>query len=212
MTSIFLIGAGQHAKCVAAVVRAQGLYDIAGLISSDAKALLDEPILGADEDREKLAKKYGTKRFIIAVGRSIPLRIKLYEDYLAAGWEPVNVIHPTAVIGPDVKMGKGNLIEAGSIITPDVVLGDNLLINPGVILNHDTIIHSHCHIAGGVSGAGRVEVGQGTLIGTGATLGPDVTIGEQSIVGAGAVVVDDLDARGVYVGVPARFMRENRNV
>jgi maltose O-acetyltransferase len=37
---------------------------------------------------------------------------------------------------------------------------------------------------------------------------PSVTIGPGCIVGAGAVVTKDLEPNGVYVGVPARRVRE----
>ena len=44
-------------------------------------------------------------------------------------------------------------------------------------------------------------------IGANATLLPGVTIGEAALVGAGSVVTNDVDARTIVAGNPARFVR-----
>jgi acetyltransferase-like isoleucine patch superfamily enzyme len=52
-----------------------------------------------------------------------------------------------------------------------------------------------------------VIVGNGCHIGVRAMIGPGVTIGEHAYVGAGAVVTEDVPARSVVVGYPARIVR-----
>lgn len=201
---IFLIGSSGHSKCVYAALLAQGIYDVAGLISEDQVTDLPVPIVGNDRTREQAAEKYGTKRFIIAFGGDLKRRQDVFEDYLNSGWEPVNIIHPSAILGPDVKLGRGVLIEAGAIITPNPVLGDNVIINPGVLINHDNTIGSHTQLATGVATAGGIEIGERVLIGTGTSLIPRVKIADDVVVGAGACVTKDLLEVGTYVGVPAR--------
>jgi acetyltransferase-like isoleucine patch superfamily enzyme len=51
-----------------------------------------------------------------------------------------------------------------------------------------------------------VEIGRGAWLGAGAKILDGVTIGERAVVGAGAVVRDDVPARTVAVGVPARVL------
>jgi UDP-N-acetylglucosamine acyltransferase len=45
-----------------------------------------------------------------------------------------NIIHPTAIIHPTVKIGKGNVIGAYSIIDENVVIGDNNYFGPQCII------------------------------------------------------------------------------
>jgi acetyltransferase-like isoleucine patch superfamily enzyme len=49
---------------------------------------------------------------------------------------------------------------------------------------------------------------RGARIGGGAVLLPGIEIGEEAFVGAGAVVLQDVPARAVVVGNPARQIRE----
>lgn len=50
------------------------------------------------------------------------------------------------------------------------------------------------------------QVGDGVLLGAGATVLGPVSIGEGSQVGAGTLVISDLPAHCVAVGVPARII------
>jgi acetyltransferase-like isoleucine patch superfamily enzyme len=53
-------------------------------------------------------------------------------------------------------------------------------------------------------------VGNNVVIGSGATILP-VRICDYAIVGAGAVVTKDIIMPGIYVGNPARFLKNNPN-
>src|SRR5690242_14609154 len=57
---------------------------------------------------------------------------------------------------------------------------------------------------------GRVVIGAHAVIGANAVVRPNVVVGEGATVGAGSVVTRDLDPRGIYVGAPARRIRERR--
>ncbi|GAC1313644.1 MAG: hypothetical protein NVSMB2_01870 [Chloroflexota bacterium] len=54
--------------------------------------------------------------------------------------------------------------------------------------------------------SGPLTIGRGAWIGLGARLIGSITVGDYCIVGAGSVVVDDLPARSISVGSPARVI------
>src|SRR5215471_21316993 len=98
------------------------------------------------------------------------------------------------------------------------VIGRNTSFNNygmGVVIHRRSVIGDNCEIShhvtiGGRGGFSEVPVvGNDVFIGSGAqVLGP-IKIGDGAIIGANAVVLHDVPAHAVAVGVPARVIKEN---
>lgn len=103
-------------------------------------------------------------------------------------------IHPAAAVGFGILLDHAT----GVVIGETAVIGDNV-----------SMLH---HITLGGSGTGRGKrhptVGNGVLIGAGASLLGPVLIGANCKIGAGSVVLADLPARVVAVGVPAKIVKQ----
>lgn len=80
--------------------------------------------------------------------------------------------------------------------------------HPQATVGHNCSILHHVTLGGsGKRGVVRhPNVGNGVLLGAGATVLGPVKIGEGSQVGAGTLVISDLPAHCVAVGVPARII------
>ena len=52
-----------------------------------------------------------------------------------------------------------------------------------------------------------IHIGNDCWIGFGAQILAGVNIADGSIIGAGAVVTEDTESNGIYVGVPARLIK-----
>ena len=120
-------------------------------------------------------------------------------------------------VGDDVVIGRGALVEndttvgaltkiqADAYITAYSTLEDNVFIAPCVVTTNDNFMgrteKRHDLIKG-------PTIRRGARVGGGAILCPGVEIGEEAFVGAGAVVIEDVPARVVVVGNPARVLRE----
>jgi len=57
-----------------------------------------------------------------------------------------------------------------------------------------------------------VRIGSRCFIGGGSLILPGVTIGDECVVGAGAVVFDDVPARSIIGGNPARIIRRDADI
>lgn len=117
------------------------------------------------------------------------------------------LVHPTAHVGPNVRLGEGVTVGAGVVIAPNCELGDFTQINRAVSLGHDCCLGPYSVINPGVHVAGSVRIGARSMVGIGATILGRLVVGDDSVVGAGSLVVKDVPANVVVVGVPAQRAR-----
>jgi len=214
INQVIIVGCGQHAGVVLYNLRMEGRYEALGYFDCDEnKVGLEYNGLKVLENYRSsnicdLKEKYNTNRFIIGFG-SMTHRKTVYEEFISAGWEAINVFHPDAVVSRDARIGGGVLVEAGCLITPNPVVGDNVVVNTGSQVNHDNIIGDHVYIASGVVLSGGVTIEENSLIDDGAIVTLGRTIGRHCIIGAGSVVTRDIPDNCVAYGVPARVVRAN---
>lgn len=193
---LVIIGASGHGKVVADTARKTGYEEICFL---DDNEELNEcggyPVVGRSSEWSRFEGD-----IFVAIGNA-SIRERMMED-LADRTVPV-LIHPNAVIGENVTIGKGTVIVAGAIINPGATIGKGCIINTGASVDHDCKIGNFVHVSIGAHVAGTVNVGRSTWIGAGAVISNNLTICGDCMIGAGAAVINDLRTPGTYVGVPA---------
>lgn len=116
------------------------------------------------------------------------------------------VVHPSAVIGPNVSLGEGSYVGAGAILTVNVRVGQFATINLHCQVAHDDVLGDFVTLHPDVHLAGCVTVGERSELGTGAIVIPQTTLGPATVLGAGCVVLDSLPGGHTYVGLPARVL------
>jgi sugar O-acyltransferase (sialic acid O-acetyltransferase NeuD family) len=161
--------------------------------------------LGTENDpvvREKL-QYYD---YFIGIGNNNPLRRKIYEAVSPLLGEPVNAIHPSAVISPSVKLSHGHFISANVSINALCELGMTAVCNTGSVIEHGCIIGDFTFIAPGAVLCGDVTIGENTFVGANSVIKQGVKVGKNVIIGAGSVIIKDIPDGLKVVGNPARIL------
>ena len=135
-----------------------------------------------------------------------PLRRRcLVELAIQMGFTPADaVIDPTAVVAHSARVGRGTFINAGSVIGALSMIGDHIVFNRSSSAGHHTVLANFVSIGPGVTLAGNIRVGEGSIIGAGSTILPDLRIGAGAIVAAGSVVRRHVPDGVLVDGNPAR--------
>lgn len=199
-----IFGCGGHARSVANILY-ENNKDIEILFVDD-NAQKDEKILGY-----QVKSRYDLRNddnYIVAIGDNVK-RQKIF-DYLfeQRTGNCISVISKSSNIGIDSKIGKGTFIAANTYLGPQAKIKNNSIINTGSIVEHEVIIGNHTHIAPHTTICGRSAVGNYVMCGAGSTIIDKVKICDYVVIGAGAVVTDDITKPGIYVGIPARKIKE----
>lgn len=118
----------------------------------------------------------------------------------------------------NVHLGNGVYCSGGVTLYDDndIFIGDGVLIGPNVVITTagHPISTKYRNTPKGIihNFAIPIHIGSNVWIGANAVILPGVTIGDNSVIAAGSVVVNDIPANVVAVGVPCRVIREINEV
>jgi len=163
--------------------------------------------LGPEMDPVVLEKLKGYEYFI-GIGNNNHLRRKVYEAVSPSLGEPVNAIHPSAVISPSVKLSCGHFISANVSINALTELGKTAVCNTGSVIEHGCMIGDFTFIAPGAVLNGDVMIGENTFVGANSVIKQGVKVGRNVIIGAGAVILNDVPDGVTIVGNPGKVISQ----
>ena len=162
--------------------------------------------LGKESEVIRKLKKYD---FFTCVGHN-GIREKIHMQLAEHLGNPINAIHPSAVISSSVSLGDGVMIAANATINPLVELGKGVICNTSSSIDHECIIGDFAHIAPGAVLCGNVKVGKGSFVGANAVIRQGITIGNNVMIGAGTVVIRDIPDNVTVVGNPQKVLAKNQ--
>ncbi len=197
MKKIIIFGAGGHAKVIADIAMKNG-FEIEGFLDDNCAGatVVGFPVLGKIDDCEKYKE---TCCFAIGIGNNA-VRKKIFEKY--PDFEYPVLIHPTASIGIETKIGKGTVVMPMVVVNACAEVGDFTVLNSGSVVEHDCRVGDFTLIAPNATLCGVVKVGNEVWMGAGSSVNPTVKICDGVTIGSGGIVIKDITESGTYVGVP----------
>jgi len=204
---LYIVGAGGFGREVYSWLQDEAKllqdYNFRGFLDDNAGALDDfgldakvvAPISGF--------KSFDNSVFICGIG-AVAHKKRLCEPMILNGAVFLTLVHPSVVMGRNVKLGTGVVLCPRVTLTCDIELGAMVMINCHSSAGHDvkigawSTVSAHCDLTGGT------EVGVGAFLGSGCRLLPTKKVGDGGTVGAGAVVIRNVPDCARVFGNPAR--------
>lgn len=204
---LYIVGAGGFGREVYAWLQDEqailSAYNFRGFLDDNPHALsgfnMDAPVVGSISDFTDFANAV----FVCGIGAVGPKR-QLCEPMLERGAEFVSLIHPSVIMGQNVKLGRGVVLCPRVTVTCDIEIGDMTMLNCHTSVGHDaklgawTTVSAHCDLTG------STRVGDGSFLGSGVRVLPTKRVGDQATVGAGSVVIRHVADGARVFGIPAR--------
>lgn len=202
MTDIVLIGYSGHAYVVIDCIRS-GNDSVVGYCETKEQENnpYDLPYFGNED-------KFDFKNVMafVSIGDNL-IRQKVW-NRLCNRADFYIACHSTAVVSTSANIGPATLIGPSATINALSKIGNGVIINSGAIVEHECMIGNFTHIAPGAVLAGNVKIGQASFIGANSIIKQGIKIGNRVTIGAGSVVLNDIPDDTVWVGNPARKIKE----
>jgi acetyltransferase-like isoleucine patch superfamily enzyme len=176
--------------------------------------VIGKPMGGQDAEGEKT---------VIGAGATIRSHTVIYEgnrigDHFQTGHHVL--VREQNRIGHHVSIGTKSVVEY------HVVIGDHVRLHTGVFVPEYSVLEDGCWLGPNVTVTNvfhplcpkaktcvtGATIKKNARIGANATLLPDITVGENALVGSGSVVVKDVPPNTVVAGVPARVVKEIKDL
>lgn len=183
-----------------------------GLVCADiAKNVGYKKIIFVDDD-EKKGKKFtpnlAKNDMFIAIGDNAT-RKKVFERVRNLGFKCVSLIHKSAVIASSANIDEENVaIMANVVVNAKAKVETGVILNSSAVIEHECVVGAFSHISVGAKCAGNVKVGKQCFLGVNSCVLPNLTLCDEVILGAGAVATKSINQKGVFAGVPAKFIKE----
>lgn len=206
MKHLVIIGAGGMGRTMFDMARESIGYgvdfDIKGYIDDNTHALDAfqnyPPMLSSIADYQPQSGDI----FICSIGGTS--RRPCMESIIQRGGEFLTLIHHTARIGTNVRLGKGCMVGAFTTIAADAHIGDYNFIQSNMIIGHDVVIGDWNRIDSHVMLIGGITVGHDNMIHTSAVINHEVHIGNHTHIGACSFVTRNVEDNWTVFGNPAR--------
>lgn len=188
MKKLVIIGNGCFAKLINFFINTYSEYSVEAF-SVDENYITEKKFCGRPVVAfEEISYKYNVDEFsvLVAIGYSNmnSVRQKKFLECEKLGYNMPSFIHPTAIIAPNSKIGKGNIIMERAIVQPFVEIGNSNILMSNAIITHDTVVNNFNTISASCTVAGFVNIGNNCFIGANSTVHNNINISDYTLVGA----------------------------
>ena len=209
--NIIIIGASEPGFEILDIVKEinnqKKQYEFLGFFDEYKKG---RKIFNSFKNLEKINSNTSEVYFVNSIG-NVFNRKRTTNEFKEKGFKLEKIISPQSYISKNSQISQGVIIFPNVSISYNTKIGENVLVNYNCSISHGCSIGENCNISPGCHISGNVKISKNCFLGTGVTIIPEIIIKSEIYIGAGATITKNLKKSGIYVGIPARYLRSNTN-
>ncbi|MDZ5473304.1 acetyltransferase [Bacillus sp. 31A1R] len=205
---VIIVGAGGLARMIFSWLPAflegeEWDWEFAGFLDDNLKNFengsYDKPILSTIKD-------YMPQELdVLIMGIANPTtKLSISKELEQRGASFMTLIHPKAMIGRNVNIGRGCVVSPGAVLTCDIEMSHFVFVNLYTTIGHDAKIGEGCTLNAHSDVTGYTELGKGVFLGSHSVVTPGMKVRDFAKIGAGSVVVREVKSETTVFGIPAK--------
>jgi sugar O-acyltransferase (sialic acid O-acetyltransferase NeuD family) len=207
MNRLLIVGAGGFGRELFSWVKQHSdhglIWRLGGFLDDNPRALegysYEPGVVGSIRDYQP------SPGDVLLLGIGLPKIKKLVVSLLLSrGVYFITFVHPSAILGGNVLIGKGSVVCPGVVLTSDICIGEFVTCNCCSTVGHDVYISNFVTLNGHCDITGFCRIGEGAFFGTHACVIPKIRVGSWSVVGAGSTVIISVPDNVSVIGNPAQ--------
>lgn len=215
--NIILFGASEFSKSIDFYLSRESNHKVIAYTATresrtDFSEYNNKPLCPFDEV-EKLYPPSDFQMFV-AVGYVNLNSTRKYfiEKSLEKGYKLISHISPTSISWDDLILGQNVFVFEGNIIQQNVRIGDGVILGRGNSIGHGSVIDKYAFLANRAVLCGNCYIGSESFIGSNATISDGVSVAEKNLIGATSFIRKNTNPREVYVQEPAKKINKESSL
>lgn len=169
------------------------------------------PVLGKLGDIPLLIEKgYYFVWGIHLVGRTVKTA-EVFDSISIPDERWATIVHHTAFIDSSVVLEPGVFVMYNAYIAPRTRVGKCTMIKANTNIGHDVTIGQVSHIAMGATVVSCVDIGRYCMVAVSSTILAHSKMGDYSTLGAASLLNGEIPAKQIYIGSPAKYLKDMSN-
>lgn len=214
---VIIIGGAGHGCVIEACIKDnRNRYNdfewtVAGYCNDYDTTIDGFPVLGKIADIPRLVDEgYYFAWGIHLIARNLKTA-ELFESINIPDDRWATIIHKNTFIDDTVKLDPGVFVMYNAYIAPRTHIGKCTMIKANTNIGHDVEIGAISHVAMGSTIVSCSKIGYCSDIAVGATMLANTSIGDYAMLGAASLLTHNIPDKQIYIGSPAKFLKEMNN-
>lgn len=149
-------------------------------------------------------------QFIIAFTLDTALRKKIINVIKQESLDCITYVHDSVICYDKIEnvIGKGSFVAPCSTILLGAKLGEHCIVETYCLISHYAELEENVILHSGTMIAGKTKIGKNSMFNFKSAALNALSIGADIEIGAASTVTKDISEPGVYIGTPARRLRD----